>query len=62
MSTNYDPELYDQVTPASVGGDLEWYLSLARAAGGAVLELGAGTGRTLLPIARAGVEIDVLPP
>ncbi len=36
-------------------GDREFYLGLAREAGGPVLELGCGTGRTLLPIARAGI-------
>jgi len=33
-------------------GDAAWYRSLAREARGPVLELGAGTGRVLLPIAR----------
>lgn len=37
------------------GGDAAFYLSLARECGGPVLELGCGTGRTLLPIARAGL-------
>lgn len=36
-------------------GDAEFYLALAREAGGPVLELGSGTGRVLLPIARAGI-------
>ena len=36
-------------------GDLDFYLGLAREAGGPVLELGCGTGRTLLPIAQAGI-------
>lgn len=34
-------------------GDAAWYARLAREAGGPVLELGVGTGRVLLPIARA---------
>jgi SAM-dependent methyltransferase len=33
-------------------GDAAWYARLAREAQGPVLELGAGTGRVLLPIAR----------
>lgn len=37
-------------------GDAAWYRKLANAAGGPVLELGCGTGRVLLPIARDGVE------
>jgi len=37
-------------------GDVAFYRELARAAGGPVLELGCGTGRTLLPIAQAGMD------
>ena len=36
-------------------GDAAFYLALARECGGPVLELGCGTGRVLLPIARAGI-------
>jgi len=39
-----------------VEGDVEFYLGLARAAGGPALELGCGTGRVLLPLARAGID------
>ncbi|HEY8122541.1 MAG TPA: class I SAM-dependent methyltransferase [Myxococcota bacterium] len=35
--------------------DAAFYLELARASGGPVLELGCGTGRVLLPIAREGI-------
>jgi ubiquinone/menaquinone biosynthesis C-methylase UbiE len=35
--------------------DVAFYLALARASGGPVLELGCGTGRVLLPIAREGI-------
>jgi SAM-dependent methyltransferase len=37
--------------------DLEFYVDLARAARGPVLELGAGTGRVTLALARAGVQV-----
>ncbi len=37
-------------------GDAGWYLGLARAANGPVLELGCGTGRVLLPVAREGID------
>src|SRR4029077_510178 len=37
--------------------DLPFYLDLARRSRGPVLEIGCGTGRALLPIARHGVEI-----
>ena len=38
-------------------GDINFYLQHALAQTGAVLELGCGTGRVTLPIARAGVKI-----
>lgn len=37
--------------------DIPFYVELAVASGGAVLEMGCGTGRVLLPTARAGVRI-----
>lgn len=37
--------------------DLPFYLDLARKCGGPVLEIGCGTGRVLLPIARLGIQI-----
>lgn len=40
--------------------DAEFYLQLAREIGGPVFEMGCGTGRVLLPIARAGIEIHGL--
>ena len=56
----YRPNLYDLVTPPSLGGDVEWYRARAVASGGPVLELGAGTGRVTVPIAEAGVVIHAL--
>lgn len=37
--------------------DIGWYRQLAQAAGGPVLELGCGSGRILLPLLAAGVDI-----
>lgn len=37
--------------------DIPLYVETARESGGPVLEMGCGTGRVLLPIARAGIEI-----
>ena len=56
----YHAELYDLVTPASFLGDAEWYRTKARECGGPVLELGAGTGRIALRIARDGVPLHAL--
>lgn len=58
MGDTYDPRLYDLFHPPDAeDSDIAYYLGLARETGGPVLELGVGTGRTLLPIARGGVEI-----
>jgi SAM-dependent methyltransferase len=56
--------LYDAASSRLRGGcgDAAFYLSLARKAGGPVLELGCGSGRVLLPIARAGIECTGLDP
>jgi ubiquinone/menaquinone biosynthesis C-methylase UbiE len=37
--------------------DLPFYVEVAKKYGGPVLEIGCGTGRVLLPIAREGIEI-----
>jgi ubiquinone/menaquinone biosynthesis C-methylase UbiE len=48
---------YDAINEVLRGGsqDVAFYRALAQASGGPVLELGCGTGRVLLPIARDGV-------
>ncbi len=51
------PDLYDLVYSGYVE-DLDFYVAAAKAARGAVLELGCGTGRVLLPTLQAGVDID----
>jgi SAM-dependent methyltransferase len=60
-----DPDRYGAVTARhydeayarlrAPSGDAGFYFELARESGGPVLELGCGTGRVLLPIARAGI-------
>src|SRR2546430_1666048 len=48
---------------AIIQDDIPFYVGLARegaAGGGAVLELGCGTGRVTIPIAQAGVDITGL--
>jgi len=42
---------------AEVDGDLPFYEALARAGNGAVLELGVGTGRVAIALARAGFDV-----
>jgi SAM-dependent methyltransferase len=56
-----DGALYDIVA----GGDgfdygFDFYVGLAKAAGGPVLDIACGTGRILLPCLQAGVDIDGL--
>src|SRR2546427_7915658 len=46
----------------SPSGDVDFYRGLARETGGPVLELGCGTGRVLLPIARDGIACIGLDP
>jgi SAM-dependent methyltransferase len=54
----YDPiaDLYDSWS-RSVVEDVAFYVDEARAAGGRVVELGVGTGRIALPIARMGIPV-----
>ena len=49
--------LYDSVPLYAARQDVGFYLEEAKAARGTVLEVGCGTGRILLPIARAGIPI-----
>lgn len=56
----YRAELYDSVTPTTFHGDVAWYCRKAKECGGPVLELGAGTGRVTMAVARAGIPIHAL--
>jgi SAM-dependent methyltransferase len=51
---------YDVAYAAIKLVDQPFYLDLARQVGAPVLEIGCGTGRVLLPIARAGIAIHGL--
>jgi SAM-dependent methyltransferase len=52
-------EIYDYQTEG-VAGDVDFWLDLARQAGGNVLELACGTGRVVIPLARGGVRVTGL--
>jgi SAM-dependent methyltransferase len=57
-------ELYDYVGPYRARADVTFFVEAAVQAGGPVLEVGCGTGRVLIPTARAGVDVvglDVSP-
>ena len=50
-------DLYDFVRPYRDRQDVAFYVDAAKESGGPVLEVGCGTGRVLIPTARAGVDI-----
>lgn len=52
--------LYDSIPIYQARPDTAFYAAEARRSGGRVLELGCGTGRILLPIAREGIAITGL--
>jgi SAM-dependent methyltransferase len=59
MNHEYDEDaalFYDHYF-SGVEGDVAFYVEVARHAGPSVLELGCGTGRILIPVAEAGVEV-----
>ena len=53
-------EYYDYAPPVAGRRDLEFFLSHAKAQGDPVLELGCGTGRVLLELAKAGHRVTGL--
>lgn len=50
-------DLYDHVVPYRDRPDVGFFVEAARTAGSPVLEIGCGTGRVLIPTARAGLDI-----
>src|SRR5436309_1616802 len=50
-------DLYDYVSPYRARSDVRFFVDAAREAGSPVLEVGCGTGRILIPTARAGLDI-----
>jgi len=54
---DYAP-FYDWENARTMGrADVPFWVDLARRCGGPVLELGCGTGRVLVPVARAGIPV-----
>jgi len=51
-------DLYDHVVPYRDRADIDFFVDAARRAGSPVLEVACGTGRVLIPVARAGLEIS----
>lgn len=56
QSQPFVAELYDHIGPYRDRPDVDFYLDMALKSSGPVLELGCGTGRLLIPIARQGIE------
>jgi SAM-dependent methyltransferase len=50
-------EFYDHVVPYRDRQDVDFFVEMAQQSEGPVLEIGCGTGRVLIPTARAGIEI-----
>src|SRR5215831_4357810 len=50
-------DFYDYVVPYRTRQDIDFFVDAARKSGGPVLEVGCGTGRVLIPTARAGIDI-----
>jgi SAM-dependent methyltransferase len=50
-------EFYDYVVPYQTRQDVDFFIEAAQTCGGPVLEVGCGTGRILIPTARAGIDI-----
>src|SRR5689334_285697 len=59
MADTYDAQYAILRDPS---GDMAFYSGLAVQTGGPVLELGCGTGRVLLPIARSGIACTGVDP
>lgn len=53
-------DYYDAAYANSTRQDISFFVDMAKEVGGPVLEVGCGTGRVLIPTAKAGIEITGL--
>ncbi len=60
QSNPFVARIYDQVIPYRDRPDVGFFVEAAVKSGGPVLEVGCGTGRVLIPTARAGISITGL--
>ena len=60
QSNPFVAQIYDQVIPYRDRPDVEFFVDTAIESGSPVLEVGCGTGRVLIPTARAGISITGL--
>jgi len=60
QSNPFVAQIYDQVIPYRDRPDVEFFVNAAIESGGPVLEVGCGTGRVLIPTARAEISITGL--
>ncbi len=51
---------YYDLTQRGVSGDLDFYMEMAKQAGGEILDLACGTGRVTIPLAEAGLSVTGL--
>jgi len=54
---NWEAAFWDDYTAGAPADDVQFLIEEAQASGSPVLEIGCGTGRSLIPIAKAGVAI-----
>jgi 2-polyprenyl-3-methyl-5-hydroxy-6-metoxy-1,4-benzoquinol methylase len=60
METSYHGGVVYDIANTRWTGDIDFYVNQASKTGNPVLELGCGTGRITIPVAKAGVEITGL--
>lgn len=57
QSNPFVAQIYDHIPPYKDRADVDFFVQEAVESGGEVLEVGCGTGRVLIPTARAGITI-----